>query len=480
MTTSCVSRARGVVVTLACAMAFSLCAPRADAKDCGGDVECDCGDRVTSSTVLSSDLNNCPDFGLELDAGVLDCAGHQIAGSGDQLVTQGVILASAVGAQLLNCSVRNFAVGVYIDGGSNNVLSHNNLFSNQIGVRVGDGSVGNWLLSNQVHDNHDEGIHIGGTTSGNLVQSNEILGNRRENLYLIRTTDNTLTDNLTDGAAQAGIHVKHSSNNTFVGNVVSKRGVIVRGDSSGNVFKNTQLLGGLFAFRAIEDGKDNWTFPHDNVVKNGRVIKASTCFLFQGAYDNTATNVLIDTCRPMQEKQAGDLTPYGNTVDVHYVSGGPGGGGGGGGGSGGGSGGNTDPVPRKGTIQFNKPGAGADALKVVGTIHSPTVLDALHQDVEITLTNSTATLFHVLVPAGVLQESGRSAKFEAGKGIDLPGVTLIEVRREGDDAWSFKLQAVGDLSAANEATMTLTWRIGEGVFPVTDTWVATNGGWSLG
>ena len=182
MPTSCVSRARGVAA-VACAIALSFFVARASAKDCGGAVECECGDRVTASTTLGGDLNNCPARGLELRSGVLDCAGHQIAGPGDRLVAEGIALVSAVGAQVLNCDVRNFGIGVYIDGGSDNVISHNNIFSNQIGVRIGDGAVRNWLLSNKVHDNRDEGVHIGGTTSDNLVQSNETLANRRENLY---------------------------------------------------------------------------------------------------------------------------------------------------------------------------------------------------------------------------------------------------------------------------------------------------------
>ena len=68
MTTSCVPRVRGVAV-FACALALSILAAPASGKDCGADVACECGDRVTQSVVLTQDLNNCTGAGLELSAG---------------------------------------------------------------------------------------------------------------------------------------------------------------------------------------------------------------------------------------------------------------------------------------------------------------------------------------------------------------------------------------------------------------------------
>lgn len=439
------------------------------AGQCGGTVPCKCGDQVVASTTLGADLNGCRRRGLTLVAGVLDCAGHQVAGPGDRTRGEGIWIAAASGAAVRNCIVRNFGKGILVDGGSDNLIEDNEVFSNRVGVWIGDGATRIEVRGNRVHDNRDEGVHIGGGTSDNLVIENELVANATENLYLITTSRNRVIDNLLDRSSEAAILLKHSDDNYFAKNVLAKRGIAVRGDSSGNVFEKNQLLAGRFSFEAFEE-ELGWTFPHGNTVRGGRVIKAGTCFLFAGAYGNQVTSVLADRCRPMQEKEAGGLTPYGNRVDLNLVGGGGGGGGG------------DPPAPAypKGTIKFDDPGLGRDSLRIKGLLTSAQPLDALGQDVYFGLADAGGPTFEVLAPAGTLSESGRSAEYEpSGQDRPLPGVNAIEIRRESSETWSFRLDATVDLSAANEAAMVLTVRVGtvESSFP--DTWTHTSEGWRL-
>ncbi|HZR80805.1 MAG TPA: right-handed parallel beta-helix repeat-containing protein [Candidatus Binatia bacterium] len=462
---------------VAAAIALLALAASAPAKECGGAVPCECGDRMIESTTLTVDLTNCRGRGLEVRSGLLDCDGHLIAGPGDRFRGEGIWLNKATGVAVRNCVVRNFNRGILVDGTTDSVIDHAELFNNQIGIWVGEGSVRNEIRNVQVHDNRDEGIHLGGGSSQNLVTDSEMIANKTENLYLIQTSSNRVINNLFDRSTEASVHLKHAKDNFFSKNLLAKRNIMVRGDSSGNVFQNNQLYNGRFSFLAIEEDDVGFSYPHDNTVKGGRVLKAGTCFMFIGAYNNTATSVLADNCRPMQEKNAGDVVPYGNSVDLNFIGGGSGGGGSGGGGGGGGGTPSDSQLP-KGTIKFDDPGHGTDSLKIKGYFLGTTDLDALHEDVVITFSDAGGTIWSVSVPAGTLRESGRSAVYEKDDG-GLAGVDAIEIRRESINSWSFRLAVTDDLSAANEALMTITWQIGASSFSFPDTWTQTSEGWRL-
>lgn len=465
-----------VVAAALVALTVAVFSSIASAKDCGGDIPCACGDRMIASTTLSADINNCQGRGLEVAAGVLDCAGRQIAGPGDRIITQeGIWLNHASGAAIRNCMLRNFGRGILVDGTTDSVIDHCEIFNNMQGIWVGDGSARNTISSTQVHDNRDEGVHLGGGSSQILVTDNEIIGNKNENLYLIDTTSNRVIDNLFDRSTEASVLLKRATNNFFAKNLLAKRNIMVRGGCTGNVFQNNQLYNGRFSFMALKDN-NVWTYPSDNTVKGGRVLKAATCFMFVGAFNNTATDVLADNCRAMQEKIAGGLKPYGNSVSLNYIGGSP---------TpppdGGGSGGSTDPstpVLSKGTIKFDDPGRGRDTLQLRGTVASNTPLDALHSDVSIRFENANGVIYSVFVPAGTLRESGRSAEYDAGNNDgSLPGVRAIEIRREATKTWSFRINVQDDLSAANQAAMTLTLQIGTATYAIPETWTQTSEGW---
>ena len=148
------------------------------------------------------------------------------------------------------------------------------------------------------------------------MSRNRLVSNRTENLYVIDTTGNVVIDNFIDKSSEAGIFVKNASDNTFLRNVIAKRLILVRGNSSGNLFEDNVLQSGRFTFKGQQDDAGGWTFPHDNVVRRGSLAKGGTCFEFVGAYNNSASGVHVDNCRPIQEREAGGMVPFGNVVSV--------------------------------------------------------------------------------------------------------------------------------------------------------------------
>jgi Periplasmic copper-binding protein (NosD) len=459
---------------LATALASLVIASPAAAKECGGGVQCACGDRMVASTTLTEDMTNCLGDGLEIRAGTLDCNGHQIAGPGHRKQVDGIWINRAAGVVVRNCVVRNFGNGILIDNSADSLVDHGEVFDNTVGVWVGRGSVRNEIRAVLAHDNRDEGVHLGAGSSESLLADGILIANRNENLYLIETSGNRVINNAFDRSTEASVHLKHASNNFFARNVLARRNIVVRGDSFGNLFQSNQLHNGRFSFLAIEEDDVGWTFPHDNTVKGGRVLKVGTCFMFIGAYRNSATDVLADRCRAMQEKEAGDLVPFENTVVLNYIGGAPGGGTGGDGG-----GTSATSSTTKGTIKFDDPGLGRDTLKVKGLLVTTAALDALHQDVTVRFGDAGGVTFEALIPAGTMRESGRSAKYEDREHTLIPGVDAIEIRRENTNTWSFRLLVTEDLSAADLAEMTLTWQIGAETFSLTDTWELTSEGWRV-
>ena len=160
-----------------------------------------CGQTITQSTVLDNDLSGCTNNGIVVGADniTLDLNGHTVAGtsaSGDQ---GGVVLVGRTGVTVRNGTVRNFDVGVVIEGGSNNTVEGINAFDNisfsGTTNRGGDGiailsSRDNSILrNNTVNNGPFSGIGIysdidsahprstGGVSSGNVVDGNVVQGN---------------------------------------------------------------------------------------------------------------------------------------------------------------------------------------------------------------------------------------------------------------------------------------------------------------
>ena len=156
-----------------------------------------CGTVITRSTTLTADVGPCPGDGLIIGANnvVLNLNGHTLSGTGGSSgVTAGIRLPMRTGVQILGGSaggskgtVTGFAAGVFLGGGSNNLVQGLTVRDN-IGptsdapdAYLGDGivlfrSASNRILDNLVqHNGPYDGIGVLGVPSnGNTIQNNDV------------------------------------------------------------------------------------------------------------------------------------------------------------------------------------------------------------------------------------------------------------------------------------------------------------------
>ena len=149
-----------------------------------------CGDVITTSVTLDSDVGPCPGDGLVVRGSniTIDLGGHRVFaanGSGDNA---GIRLANVTGVTVVNGTVEGFDAGIAIMGGSGNtvrdVTARNNINDGQgPPCDLGDGiavldSDNNRLESNDViHNGPFGGISLIGDSDGNQMRGNRALDN---------------------------------------------------------------------------------------------------------------------------------------------------------------------------------------------------------------------------------------------------------------------------------------------------------------
>jgi parallel beta-helix repeat protein len=310
----CCAGWRGVLARAAVVVVLGAAAG-AEAKECGGDVACACGDSVRGAATLAADLSGCT-TGLRVKSGAtLDCAGHALLAAALD-PAEGVVV-EGVAATVRNCTVAGFRTGIRVRGGGANVIEDNDVVdSGRYGMELAVQTTHNRIAGNLVTGSGDEGVHVGSGADDNEITGNEITRSKRENLYLLDVTGNVVSGNVLRGASAAAVYVKHSSRNVFVDNDVADRPIQLRGESEDNVFTGNRLSGVGFVLQAYKDAKRGWKAPRRNQVHGGAVQGVATCFRFDGASYNAADGVQVDGCKPMTQKKSGGLAAVGNSVEV--------------------------------------------------------------------------------------------------------------------------------------------------------------------
>jgi parallel beta-helix repeat protein len=282
-----------VAVTALVAM-LSVLTP-ASAANCGGSTACKCGDTVTRSITLSTDLGVCTGTGLRVVSGVtLDCANRTITGNDLSNAKYGVLLDSAIGATVKNCHITGFRKGIRLSGGRGNTISGNVPFTNHdYGIELSSGSSGNTILGNTVYNNRDEGIHVGAEAHDNQIRGNVVTRNKNENVYVLSSDRTQIVQNTITTNDSAAILIKHGHDSYVADNAILYGAVYVRGDSVNNLFEDNTLRGNGYFFEAYQE-TTGWTFPHDNTITGGHVENTKACLRFGGAYDNEVDGLALD------------------------------------------------------------------------------------------------------------------------------------------------------------------------------------------
>ena len=309
---------RFLLLLATCLLSVALGPSQSSAKDCGGEVECECGDTVQGHAVLRANLGVCKETGLFVANGsLLDCDHRTITGRGQEA---GVLFDHANGAEVHNCSISNFQIGVRVKGGQGNAIVGNEILdSEKYGIDLADAATGIRIESNTIRDSGDEGIHVGTGASDNLILGNQFVKSKAENVYLLAASGTRVIGNVMVDAGGAGIFIKHSTNSYVADNIVFDNPIQVRGGSRDNVLEDNALrrFGSGYVFEALLEN-DTLTYPHNNQVTAGTVFNAEICVDLKGAYDNLVQGLTVGAClAAVREVPFGGLEPpFRNVVDL--------------------------------------------------------------------------------------------------------------------------------------------------------------------
>lgn len=287
---------------------LAVLVPPAGGGECGDAVPCQCGDVVTGWYRLPADLGPCPGDGLVLAAGaVLDCASHTIRGGGGPPdgatgpAGVGVVLKRTVGALVRNCTVTAFRSGIELrDAQHSTVLGATVVRNGDFRSRVGYGihlsrSQKNTIMECTVRESADEGIHVGAGSHDNALIGNEVYDNGRENLYVLSANGTQILRNRVGGGVSANLYMKHAAASRVAENRFEKRPVVVRGQSTANLFDHNVFGGGL-SFRAYPEWAEDAIGPSTNVVRGGELAGTPACLTFMDASDNRIRDVTLTQC----------------------------------------------------------------------------------------------------------------------------------------------------------------------------------------
>ena len=232
-----------------------------------GDDEVRCGDTLTQDTTLSSDLLDCPGFGLVIGADriTVDLGGHVVDGVG---TGTGIRSHGYADVRIENGTVREFQTGVSlgrlpIAGGAErgDPARRNRLH----GLRVVDNGTGvsffrvfeNTLADSTVADSYTGVVIVDALGGRNRVERNVVARNGQGVIFSLASSDNVVAGNRVVDSTGGGIRVGTgvtapfvASGNTVVDNVADRNG----GDGIAVAGGRENVIEGNRARRNGDDG----------------------------------------------------------------------------------------------------------------------------------------------------------------------------------------------------------------------------------
>jgi len=190
------------------------------ADNCGGIVQCHCGNMLVESQVMWYDLLNCPGDGLTIGGNhiILNCNNHLIDGDDSGILDAGLFI-YAPETTITNCNIQEFHFGIYMNKySSNNIITYNRVNNNYFGIFLDECSNNNVLLDNIASHNRWIGINL--WWANDNVLSNNTINNNKYGIYVFSSYNNNIwSNNLVNNRNNA--FDNRGSNNwnvSFVGN----------------------------------------------------------------------------------------------------------------------------------------------------------------------------------------------------------------------------------------------------------------------
>ena len=270
---------------------------------------CDCGDTITASVTMTSDLSSCAtDPALSIGANfiTIDCAGHSL--SNQSAGSTGFLISSGNNITVKNCALSNFSIGFNVSG-SNLSLSNNTISNSSINGIIANHSQQVTISNNTISSDlsaqitTSAGIYLN-DVNDSLVTNNNISHLHYTGIYLAIAKSVTLSYNQilslnTPGHSVVGISIDSGSiNSRIINNTLLQDSSSVFGLSS--VANESYIVNNSF-YGSVDIG-----VPPDILGIEGNIATINQTFT--GNYLNGSSNSF-----------AGNFTVYDNNFNNSYV-----------------------------------------------------------------------------------------------------------------------------------------------------------------
>ncbi len=252
-----------------------------------------CGDYLYTNTELTHDLTCTFDKdGLIFKANniILDCKGHTITGNCSAYWSYGIWITNHNGTSIVNCTVKNFCEGIWVENSDRNSVLYSSIQSNALdGIYITNNSDSNLLFANNLTNNPEVGLKIDLNSTNNAVVLNTFYNDKRA-VVIDRAGYNNVTSNLIENNTYYGILLSGSGNNRFDSNRMKNNTYGIRfwtAGSSNKILNNT-----------IENGLNYGIYIYNTTgceITRNNLINDSYGMYFNHAYslnvfNNTAKN----------------------------------------------------------------------------------------------------------------------------------------------------------------------------------------------
>jgi len=203
--------------------------------------------------------------------------------------TNGIIIGFSSQNIITNNNISsNNEYGILLDCSSNNSIAGNNISNNEYGIRLAYSS--NNRITDNIISNNWDGISLWYSSNNNSITDNNIISNNLYGIFLLDSSNNnSITDNNISNNLY-GIFLLDSSNNSIRNNIFINDGVVIRGNELQDythVIENNTVNGRpLYYFKDRVGGKA----PEDA----GQVILANcTGFLLENLNISNTNGIII-------------------------------------------------------------------------------------------------------------------------------------------------------------------------------------------
>ncbi len=252
-----------------------------------------CGQTITQSTTLDSDVGPCPGTGIRIGASniTLDLGGRTVYGRQAPGEGAGILVDGRTGVTVRNGRVILFDAGVVLQGGSGNTVT-NVVAQDNIGTAAtdfGDGiavfaSSNNVIRRNRVqHNGPYSGISLVGNSDNNLIDGNTVQGNNIEFSAATNQDDGIRVEG-------PGVNGNIVSNNKVEGNGLDGIAVFAFAANTGNIIRGNTVRGNGFHNKSHRLGSGIMIFGRQTTIEGNRASR-NAAFDLQDINPNCDANI---------------------------------------------------------------------------------------------------------------------------------------------------------------------------------------------